>query len=140
MCVPSVFYGSEELGLRADKLKTQVAVAAWEWGAYLGDEGLEKGIRIKTSSYTRHHVNIAMCKAKANGQYINSILALQEALDDGYDEALLLDTEGYVGGRQRRECLYRSRWHALHAGPDLGPGRGDPGHHPWSLPKSSAWR
>lgn len=93
---PVCFYGSEELGLRADKLKTQVAVAAWEWGAYLGDEGLEKGIRIKTSSYTRHHVNIAMCKAKANGQYINSILALQEALDDGYDEALLLDTEGYV--------------------------------------------
>ena len=73
-----------------------VIVAAWEWGAYLGAEGMEKGIRIKTSSYTRHHVNIAMTKAKANGQYINSMLALQSAINDGYDEALLLDPEGYV--------------------------------------------
>jgi branched-chain amino acid aminotransferase len=71
-------------------------VAAWTWGAYLGNEAMEKGIRIKTSSYTRHHVNIAMCKAKANGNYINSMLALREALDDGYDEALLLDVEGFV--------------------------------------------
>jgi branched-chain amino acid aminotransferase len=93
---PVVFYGSEGMGLRADNLKTHVAIAAWEWGAYLGAEGLEKGIRIKTSSYTRHHVNISMCKAKANGHYINSMLALQEAQDDGYDEALLLDNEGYV--------------------------------------------
>ena len=93
---PVVFYGSEGMGLRADNLKTHVAVAAWEWGAYLGSEGLEKGIRIRTSSYTRHHVNISMCKAKANGHYINSMLALQEALECGYDEALLLDNEGYV--------------------------------------------
>ena len=71
-------------------------VAAWEWGAYLGKENMERGIRIKTSSFTRHHVNISMCKAKANGQYMNSMLALQEALQDGYDEALLLDNEGYV--------------------------------------------
>ena len=71
-------------------------VAAWEWGAYLGKENLEKGIRIRTSSYTRHHVNITMCKAKANGNYMNSMLALQEALDCGYDEAMLLDNEGYV--------------------------------------------
>ena len=93
---PVVFYGSEGMGLRADNLKTHVAIAAWEWGAYLGPEGLEKGIRIRTSSYTRHHVNISMCKAKANGHYINSMLALQEAQDNGYDEALLLDNEGYV--------------------------------------------
>ena len=93
---PICFYGSEGMGLRADNLKLHVAVAAWEWGAYLGDDGLEKGIRIKTSSFTRHHVNISMCKAKATGHYINSTLALQEAIDCGYDEALLLDNEGYV--------------------------------------------
>ncbi len=93
---PVAFYGSEGMGLRADGLKTHVAVAGWEWGAYLGSEALEKGIRIHTSSFTRHHVNISMCKAKANGHYINSMLALQEALQNGYDEALLLDTEGYV--------------------------------------------
>jgi len=93
---PMVFYGSEGMGLRADNLNVHVIVAAWEWGAYLGAESLEKGIRIKTSSYTRHHVNISMCKAKANGQYINSMLALQEALTDGYDEALLLDVDGFV--------------------------------------------
>jgi len=90
------FYGSEGLGLRADNLKVHVMIAAWSWGSYLGADGLEKGIRIKTSSFTRHHVNISMCKAKANGQYINSMLALQEALSCGYDEALLLDPEGYV--------------------------------------------
>jgi len=93
---PMVFYGSEGMGLRADNLKVHVIIAAWSWGAYLGDDGITKGIRIKTSSFTRHHVNISMCKAKANGQYINSMLALQEALNDGYDEALLLDTEGFV--------------------------------------------
>jgi len=90
------FYGSEGMGLRADNLKVHVMIAAWEWGAYLGDESMEKGIRIRTSSYTRNHVNSTMCKAKANGNYINSILALQEALSAGYDEALLLDHEGYV--------------------------------------------
>ena len=93
---PMCFYGSEGMGLRADNLKTHVIVAAWEWGAYLGDDGLTKGIRIKTSSFTRHHVNITMCKAKANGHYINSMLALQEAMQDGYDEALLLDVDGFV--------------------------------------------
>ena len=93
---PVVFLGSEGMGLRADNLKIHVAIAAWEWGAYLGSDGLEKGINIKTSSYTRHHVNISMCKAKANGHYINSMLAFQEARDHGYDEALLLDVDGYV--------------------------------------------
>ena len=93
---PMAFYGSEGMGLRADNLKVHVIVAAWEWGAYLGDDGINHGIRIKTSSYTRHHVNITMCKAKANGHYINSMLALAEAQRDGYDEALLLDVEGFV--------------------------------------------
>jgi len=93
---PMCFYGSEGMGLRADNLKVHVMVAAWPWGAYLGAEGMEKGIRIRTSSYTRHHVNITMCKAKANGNYMNSMLALQEALSSGYDEAMLLDNEGYV--------------------------------------------
>ena len=93
---PMMFYGSEGMGLRADNLKVHCIIAAWEWGAYLGADNLEKGIRIKTSSFTRHHVNISMCKAKANGHYINSMLALQEAITDGYDEAMLLDNEGYV--------------------------------------------
>ncbi len=93
---PMCFYGSEGMGLRADGLKTHVMVAAWSWGAYLGEDGLNKGIRIKTSSFTRHHVNVTMCKAKANGNYMNSMLALQEALRDGYDEALLLDVDGFV--------------------------------------------
>ena len=93
---PMCFYGSEGMGLRADNLQVHVMIAAWSWGAYLGDDGMQKGIRIKTSSFTRHHVNITMCKAKANGNYMNSMLALQEAIRDGYDEALLLDAEGYV--------------------------------------------
>ena len=93
---PMVFYGSEGMGLRADNLKVHVMVAAWEWGAYLGEEQLEKGIRIHVSSFTRHHVNITMCRAKANGNYMNSMLALKEAMANGYDEALLLDTQGFV--------------------------------------------
>ncbi|MBN4080692.1 branched-chain amino acid transaminase [Beggiatoa alba] len=93
---PMCFYGAEGIGLRADNLKVHTMIAAWEWGAYLGTEALETGIRIKTSSFTRHHVNITMCKAKANGNYMNSTQALQEALRDGYDEALLLDVDGYV--------------------------------------------
>lgn len=93
---PMCFYGSEGMGLRADNLKVHTMVAAWEWGAYLGDENMQRGIRIRTSSYTRHHVNITMCKAKANGNYINSMLALADAQRDGYDEALMLDVEGFV--------------------------------------------
>ena len=93
---PMCFYGSEGMGLRADNLKVHAIVAAWSWGAYLGAENMQRGIRVKTSSYTRHHVNITMCKAKANGHYINSMLALQEAMSCGCDEALLLDAEGYV--------------------------------------------
>ncbi len=93
---PMCFYGAEGMGLRADNLKVHVMIAAWSWGKYLGDDSMERGIRVKTSSYTRHHVNITMCKAKANGNYMNSMLALQEALACGYDEALLLDNEGYA--------------------------------------------
>lgn len=93
---PMAFYGSEGMGLRADNLKVHVMVAAWHWPSYMSPEARDLGIRIRTSSYTRHHVNISMCKAKANGHYINSLLALQEALDSGCEEALLLDNEGYV--------------------------------------------
>ncbi len=93
---PICFYGSEGMGLRAKNLQVHVAIAAWHWGAYLGPESLEKGIRIKTSSYSRHHVNVNMCKAKSNGSYMNSMLALTEVSQQGFDEALLLDTEGYV--------------------------------------------
>ncbi len=93
---PMVFYGSEAMGIRADSLKVHVIVAAWHWGAYMGDEALQKGIKVRTSSFTRHHVNISMTRAKANGNYINSMLALQEAVSAGADEAMLLDPEGYV--------------------------------------------
>jgi branched-chain amino acid aminotransferase len=93
---PMAFYGSGKLGVAPPVDDVHVIVAAWPWGAYLGAEGLEKGIRVKTSSFTRHHVNVTMCKAKANGNYMNSILANNEATRDGYDEALLLDVDGYV--------------------------------------------
>ncbi len=93
---PMCFYGAEGMGLRADNLEVHVIVAAWTWGSYLGEENMARGIRVRTSSYNRHHVNVTMCKAKANGNYMNSMLALQEAISCGYDEAMLLDTEGYV--------------------------------------------
>lgn len=93
---PMVFYGSEGMGLRADNLQTHIIVAAWEWGAYMGEENLQTGIKIATSSFTRHHPNITMTKAKSNGQYMNSMLALQEATNHGCDEALLLDKDGFV--------------------------------------------
>ncbi|WP_211248233.1 branched-chain amino acid transaminase [Brackiella oedipodis] len=93
---PMAFYGSEKLGVGPKADDIQVIVAAWEWGKYLGDEGINKGIRCKISSYTRHHPNITMIKAKANGNYMNSIMANTEALQEGYDEAILLDAQGYV--------------------------------------------
>lgn len=93
---PMVFYGSEAMGLRAEGLKTHVIIASWEWPSYMDPAAMERGIDVRTSSYTRHHVNISMCKAKANGHYINSMLALKEALQSGAEEALLLDNEGYV--------------------------------------------
>jgi branched-chain amino acid aminotransferase len=93
---PLIWIGSEKMGISAKSNTVHVAIAAWAWGAYLGDDGINKGIRVKTSSFSRHHVNVSMVRAKASGYYINSILANQEALTDGYDEALLLDTDGYV--------------------------------------------
>ncbi len=93
---PMAFYGAEAMGISAKALSTHVIVAAWPWGAYMGAEALTKGIRVKTSSFSRHHVNITMCKAKANGNYMNSILAHREAEMDGYQEALLLDVDGFV--------------------------------------------
>jgi branched-chain amino acid aminotransferase len=93
---PIAWLGSEKMGVAARGNTVHVAIAAWPWGAYLGEEGMTKGIRVKTSSFTRHHVNVSMVRAKASGYYINSILANSEATADGYDEALLLDTEGYV--------------------------------------------
>jgi branched-chain amino acid aminotransferase len=93
---PMAFYGAEAMGISAKTLSTHVIVAAWKWGAYMGQDALDNGIRVKTSSFSRHHVNITMCKAKANGNYMNSILAHQEAALDGYDEALLLDVDGFV--------------------------------------------
>jgi len=93
---PLVWIGSEKLGVSPRGNTIHAMVAAWAWGAYLGEEGMRRGIRVKTSSYTRHHVNITMTQAKAVSNYTNSILANMEALDDGYDEALLLDASGFV--------------------------------------------
>lgn len=93
---PLIWVGSEKLGISPKGNTVHAMVAAWNWGAYLGEDGLKKGIRIKTSSYTRHHVNITMTQAKTVSNYTNSILANMEATDDGYDEALLLDNAGFV--------------------------------------------
>lgn len=93
---PLAFYGSEGMGLHAERLSVHVSISAWQWGAYLGDDAAQKGIRVKTSSYVRPHVNSSMARAKAVANYITSILATQEVSRDGYDEALLLDTNGLV--------------------------------------------
>ena len=93
---PIAFYGSEKMGVSPKGNKVHVTIAAWPWGAYLGEEGLEKGIRVKTSSFQRHHINVSMVRSKTAGHYVNSILANMEAINDGYDEALLLDTQGFV--------------------------------------------
>ena len=138
---PLAWIGSEKLGVSPKGNTIHMMVAAWAWGAYLGEEGLKKGIRVKTSSFTRHHVNITMTQAKAVSNYTNSILANMEALDDGYDEALLLDASGFVsegGGREhlrdqgRRHLHARfvgwraERHHAQHRVPHReGPGPGD---------------
>jgi branched-chain amino acid aminotransferase len=93
---PLVFLGDNKMGLNPRGVDVRVAVAAWPWGTYLGEDGLNKGIRVRISSFNRHHVNITMTKAKACGYYINSIMAKAEAVQDGYDEAILLDTNGFV--------------------------------------------
>ena len=93
---PMCFYGSEGMGLRADNLKVHTMIAAWEWGSYLGEDNMKNGIRIRTSSYVRHPAHPSLSGAKTNGNYINSMMALKEALDHGFDEALMLDIDGYV--------------------------------------------
>lgn len=93
---PIAFYGSEKMGVSPKGATVHVAIAAWPWGAYLGPEALAKGIRVKTSSFARHHVNVSMCRAKYSGTYANSILANLEATEHGYDEGLLLDVDGFV--------------------------------------------
>jgi branched-chain amino acid aminotransferase len=93
---PLAFVGLGELGLYAPQNPVNVCIAVWPWGAYLGDEGLQRGIRAKVSSFTRHHVNVMMTKTKASGNYINSVLAKHEVKKAGYDEAIMLDAEGYV--------------------------------------------
>jgi len=93
---PLAFLGAGEMGLYAPDNPVHVSIAAWSWGAYLGDEGIKSGIRAKVSSFTRHHVNVMMTKSKVSGNYINSVLAKTEVKKAGYDEAVMLDTEGYV--------------------------------------------
>ncbi|OGA06698.1 MAG: branched chain amino acid aminotransferase [Betaproteobacteria bacterium RIFCSPHIGHO2_12_FULL_69_13] len=93
---PIAFYGSEKMGVSPVGARVHVAIAAWPWGAYLGPEALEKGIRVKTSSYARHHINVTMARAKMSGTYPNSVLATLEATQHGYDEGLLLDVDGFV--------------------------------------------
>ncbi len=114
---PICFLGSESMGLRATDLSVHLSVAAWEWPNYMDAELKEKGIRVRTSSYTRHHVNITMCKAKSTGNYANSMLALKEALDSGCDEALMLDNEGYVA-EGSGENIFMLRGDCLHT-PEL---------------------
>jgi branched-chain amino acid aminotransferase len=93
---PIAFYGSEKMGVSPKGVRVHVAIAAWPWGAYLGADAIEQGIRVKTSSFARHHVNVSMCRAKYSGTYANSILANLEATEHGYDEGLLLDVDGFV--------------------------------------------
>ena len=117
---PLTWIGSEKMGVSPKGNTIHLMVAAWAWGAYLGEEGLKKGIRVKTSSYTRHHVNITMTQAKAVSNYSNSILANMEALDDGYDEALLLDASGFVS-EGAGENIFIIKRGVIHT-PDLSAG------------------
>jgi len=93
---PIAFMGDGQLGLYVKEFKVRLAIISWVWGAYLGDEGLVNGIRAKVSSFLRHHVDSCMTKGKICGHYVNSILAKREAIAAGYDEAIMLDTDGYV--------------------------------------------
>ncbi|RQD55684.1 branched-chain amino acid transaminase [Desulfonatronovibrio magnus] len=93
---PLAFIGDGAMGVHPGENPVRLIIATWPWGAYLGEEALKKGIRVKTSSFTRHHVNVMMTKAKVAGNYVNSVLAKREAVADGYDEALMLDVDGYV--------------------------------------------
>jgi branched-chain amino acid aminotransferase len=111
------------MGVSPVGAKVHVAIAAWPWGAYLGEEGLKKGIRVKTSSYARHHVNVTMARAKVATTYANSILANLEATQHGYDEGLLLDTDGFVAEGAGREHLHREGRARVHARAHHGAGR-----------------
>ncbi|MSQ66298.1 MAG: branched-chain amino acid transaminase [Limnohabitans sp.] len=117
---PLTWIGSQKLGVSPKGNRIHLMVAAWTWGAYLGDDGMKRGIRVKTSSYTRHHVNITMTQAKAVSNYTNSILANMEALDDGYDEALLLDASGFVS-EGAGENLFITKGGVIYT-PDLSAG------------------
>lgn len=117
---PIIWIGSEKMGIAAKNNKIHVAIAAWPWGAYLGEDGINKGIRVKTSSFTHHQPNITMCKAKAVGNYPVSILAHQEVATNGYDEAMLLDPHGFIC-QGAGENLFMVRDGELHT-PDLGGG------------------
>ena len=123
---PLVFLGEGVMGLNPKGSPIQVAIISWVWGAYLGDEGLRQGIRVKTSSFTRHHVNIMMTKTKTVGNYVNSIMAKLEAVQAGYDEALLLDTAGYVCEASGENIFIVKDGIAQDAAVDLDPA----GHHP----------
>lgn len=117
---PLIWVGSEKLGIAAKDNTIHTAVAAWHWGAYLGEEGIQNGIRVKTSSYTHHHANVTMCKAKAASNYPVSILANQEVTKNGYDEAILMDPQGYVC-QGSGENLFLVKNGMLHT-PDLAGG------------------
>ena len=117
---PIAFYGSNAMGVAAKSNPVRVAIAAWPWGAYLGADGIEKGIRVKTTSFTHHHPNVTMCKAKAVCNYAVSILANQEATQDGYEEAMLLDPQGFLC-QGSGENVFIVRDGALHT-PDLAGG------------------
>ncbi|MBE0698506.1 MAG: branched-chain amino acid transaminase, partial [Anaerolineaceae bacterium] len=93
---PLVYFSTDEMGLNLDQGKISIGIAVWEWGAYLGEEGLENGIRACVSNFTRHHINAVMTKAKVSGNYPNSMMAKTDALRNGFDEAIMLDTNGYV--------------------------------------------
>jgi len=114
---PMLFYGPESIGLRISDLKAHMIIAAWTWGSYLGAENVERGIRVKTSSYSRHHVNTTACRAKANANYLNSMLALNEALRDGYEEAVMLDSQGFIA-EGSAENIFLVQRRALHT-PDV---------------------
>ncbi|WP_201511931.1 branched-chain amino acid transaminase [Psychrobacter alimentarius] len=117
---PLIWVGAEKLGISSRENSINAMVAAWHWGAYLGDEGIKNGIRVKTSSYTHHMPNVTMCKAKASSNYPVSILANQEVTRNGYDEAILMDPQGFVC-QGAGENLFLVKDGVLHT-PDLSGG------------------
>ena len=137
---PLAFAGEGDMGVFPGNNPTHVIIAVWPWGAYLGAEALEKGIRIKTSSFARMHVNTLMSKAKAAGNYVNSVLAKMEVKQDGYDEALMLDTNGYVLRSDRRKLLHRPQRRDQDPAADRHPRRHHPRLHHQDRPRSRLHR